>query len=257
VALKRILPVLLLDGRRLVKTVQFKNPSYIGDPLNAIKIFNEKEVDELVLLDISASRARRAPQFDLIQECASECFMPFSYGGGVSSLNDFARLYKLGVEKVIVNTLCLLHPELVRRAAREFGSSSIVGSVDYRDGLFRRRRVFSSSGRMTRRGLLDHCRFLAEYVGVGELLLNSVDRDGTWRGYDVPTIREIAAAVHVPLVACGGAGSVADLQEVLRQTDANAAAIGSLAVYRKQGQGVLISFPARHNVMLEETQALT
>ncbi len=254
-ALKRILPVLLLDGRRLVKTVQFKNPAYIGDPLNAIRIFNEKEVDELVLLDISASRVRRAPQFDLIQECASECFMPFSYGGGVSSLDDFARLYKLGVEKVIVNTLCLTHPELVRRSTREFGSSSIVGSVDYRRTLFRHRRVFSSSGAVTGRGLLDHCRFLAEDVGVGELLLNSVDRDGTWQGYDVATIREIAEAVPVPLVACGGAGSVADLQEVLRETDANAAALGSMAVYQKKGQGVLISFPARHHVIPEEIEA--
>ena len=251
-ALKRIMPCLLFDGRALVKTVRFRNPSYIGDPINAIKIYNEKEVDELVFLDINASREKRAPRFDFIRECASECFMPFSYGGGVKSLEDFARLYRIGVEKVLVNTLCLTNPEVVREAVRQYGSTSVVGSVDYKKALIGGKRVYSASGASTRRNVIDHCRFLADDVGVGELLLYSVDRDGTWSGFDLETIREVGAAVGVPLIACGGAGNIAHLREVLDQTPANAAALGSMAVYQKQGMGVLINFPRRQLVITED-----
>lgn len=248
-ALKRIMPCLLFDGRALVKTVRFKNPAYVGDPINAIKIFDEKEVDELVLLDIMASRERRGPKFDLIRDCASECFMPFSYGGGVRELEDFGRLYKLGVEKVLVNSLCLSNPEIVREAVQAFASSSVVGSVDYTTSMFGRRRIHSASGYSTRRSVVDHCRFLAEVLGVGELLLTSVDRDGTWSGYDLETIREIAEAVHVPLIACGGAGTIEDVRNVLAETPANGAALGSMAVYQKKGMGVLINFPSRSAVI--------
>lgn len=243
------MPCLLFDGRALVKTVRFKHPRYIGDPINAIKIYNEKEVDELVVLDINASKEKRPPKFEFIQNCASECFMPFSYGGGVSSLDDFARLYKIGVEKVIVNTLCLSHPDLVREATRQYGSTSVVGAVDYKKAMFGEQRVYSASGARTRRSLLDHCRFLAEHLGVGELLLYSVDRDGTWKGFDLPTISTVASAVSVPLIACGGAGNVTHLKQVLEETAANAAALGSMAVYQKEGMGVLINFPQRHLVI--------
>lgn len=250
--LKRVMPCLLFDGSALVKTVQFRNPRYVGDPINAIKIYNEKEVDELVLLDINASREKRRPKFDVVQDCASECFMPFSYGGGVASLDDFARLYKIGVEKVIVNTRCLVDPNVVREAARQYGSTSVVGSVDYRKSLFKGQTVYSASGARTSRSLLDHCRYLAEDLGVGEILLYSVDRDGTWRGYDIPTIRLVAESIGVPLIACGGAGSVAHLRQVLDETPANAAAIGSMAVYQKQGMGVLINFPQRRLIIDED-----
>lgn len=247
--LKRIMPCLLFDGRALVKTVRFRNPRYIGDPINAIKIYNEKEVDELVVLDINASRERRLPCFDAIRDWASECFMPFSYGGGVASLETFSRLYKIGVEKVIVNTACLTKPDMVRGATRQYGSTSVVGAVDYKEGLLGGLKVYSASGAGTRRSLLDHCRFLADDLGVGEILLYSVDRDGTWRGYDLPTITAVARAVTVPLIACGGAGSVEHLRQVLRETPANAAALGSMAVYQKQGMGVLINFPSRRLII--------
>jgi cyclase len=247
-AFKRIMPCLLFDGRALVKTVQFRNPKYIGDPINAIRIFNEKEVDELVMLDINASREHRQPRFDLLRDCASECFMPFSYGGGVASLDDFARLYKLGVEKVVVNTLCLTHPEVVAEAARVYGSSSVMAAVDYKRRLLGGYRVYSASGASTRRSLTEHCRFVAEDLGVGEVFLSSVDRDGTWQGYDVETIKEIAGALNVPVIASGGAGSIAQIRQVLEGTSANAAAIGSMAVYQKRGMGVLISFPERRLV---------
>ncbi|MBA3340346.1 MAG: imidazole glycerol phosphate synthase subunit HisF [Gemmatimonadaceae bacterium] len=246
------MPCLLFDGRALVKTVRFRNPSYIGDPINAIKIYNEKEVDELVMLDINASRQKRPPRFDLIRECASECFMPFSYGGGVATLEDCSRLYKIGVEKVIVNTRCLTDPEFVRSAVHQYGSTSVVGAVDYKTGMFGGNRVYSASGAKTQRSLLEHCRFLADDVGVGELLLYSVDRDGTWSGYDIPTIRTVAEAVSVPLIACGGAGNVGHLRQVLDETPANAAALGSMAVYQKQGMGVLINFPQRRLIIEED-----
>ena len=246
------MPCLLFDGRALVKTIQFRTPQYIGDPINAIKIYNEKEVDELVMLDINASREKRAPRFDFIRECASECFMPFSYGGGVSTVDDFANLYKRGVEKVIVNTLCLTNPVIVREATRQYGSTSVVGAIDYKKSFFGGYQVYSASGAKTRRSLIEHCRFLADELEVGEILLYSVDRDGTWTGYDLVTIREVGEAISVPLIACGGAGSIAHLREVLSETPANAAALGSMAVYQKKGMGVLINFPHRSAILDEE-----
>lgn len=250
--LKRIIPCLLFDGQALVKTVRFRDPRYIGDPINAIKIYNEKEVDELVMLDINASRTRRAPRFDAIRDCASECFMPFSYGGGVASIDDFGRLFKSGVEKVIVNTLCLTKPDRVREATREYGSTSVIGAVDYRRGFLGGLHVHSASGGRTQRGLMEHCRFLSDELGVGEILLYSVDRDGTWSGYDLPTIRAVAEAIPVPLIACGGAGNLTHLRQLVHETSANAAALGSMAVYQKQGKGVLINFPERRLIIGED-----
>lgn len=245
------MPCLLYDGKGLVKTVRFRNPTYIGDPLNAIRIFNEKEVDELVLIDIQASKERRHPPFKVITECASECFMPFSYGGGVTEPKDFAELYRSGVEKVIVNTLCLSSPATVHAAVREYGSSSVVGAVDYKKTFLGGTKVHSASGMSTRRTLIDHCRFLVDDIGVGELFLNSVDRDGTWSGFDTAIIKQISAAVSAPVIACGGAGTVDHIREVLETTHASAAAIGSMAVYQKKGMGVLISFPSRDAVLLD------
>jgi cyclase len=245
------MPCLLFDGSALVKTIQFRNARYVGDPINAIKIFNEKEVDELILLDINASRTKREPRFDLIRECASECFMPFTYGGGVTTVEQFGRLYKLGVEKVVVNTLCLTRPDVVRDAVRQYGSTSVVGAVDYERTFFGGKRIYSAVGARTRRSPVEHCKFLSDDLGVGEILLNSVERDGTWTGFDLDMIREVGEAVTVPLIACGGAGNVSHIKEVLASTPANAAAIGSMAVFQRQGMGVLINFPAR-NLILDD-----
>jgi cyclase len=249
--IKRVVPCLLLDGNALVKTIKFRNPRYIGDPINAIRIFNEKEVDELVMLDINASREAREPRFELIETCASECFMPFSYGGGVTSLQHFASLYKIGVEKVIVNSLCLRSPEVVREAVTRYGSSSVVGAVDYRRSFLGGFRVHSSVGAVTRRGVVDHCRFLTENLGVGEILLSAVDRDGTWEGFDIEMVSTVADAIHVPLIASGGAGGIPHIRELFERTNTNAAAIGSMAVYQKKGMGVLINFPDRRAVFAD------
>lgn len=244
-ALPRVMPCLLYDGRALVKTVRFKKPAYVGSPVNAVKIFNEKEVDELVVLDIGAAKRGTGPDLQMVLDVASECFMPFAYGGGVRSVQDIEALIARGVEKTIVNTLLLRSPGVVAEAVREFGSSSIVASVDYRRSLTGRVRVHSASGVRAPRDVVAHCRAASEDVGVGEILLQSVDRDGTWSGYDLDTTRAVAAAVSVPVVAAGGAGSVADVRALFESTCATGAALGSMAVYQKRGMGVLITFPAR------------
>ncbi len=244
-ALPRVMPCLLYDGAALVKTVRFRKPAYVGDPVNAVKIFNEKEVDELVVLDVAAARRGTGPDLAMVLRVASECFMPFTYGGGVRSVRDVEALVARGVEKVIVNTLLLRSPAVVAEAVREFGSSSIVASVDYRRGITGGLRVHSASGAPAPRDVVAHCRAAAEDVGAGEILLQSVDRDGTWAGYDLDTTRAVAAAVSVPVVAAGGAGSVADVRALFETTRATGAALGSMAVYQKRGMGVLISFPAR------------
>ena len=239
------MPCLLLRGGALVKTVRFRAPAYVGDPVNAVKIYNEKEVDELVLLDIEASRQGRGPDLVTVLAVASECFMPLAVGGGVRTLADFEALYARGVEKVIVNTLLRRAPAVVAEAVREFGSTSVVGSIDVRRGWRGALRVHAAGGGPAPRDALAHARMAAEDAGVGEILLTSVDRDGTWAGYDLDAVRAVAAVVTVPIVACGGAGSVADVRALFETTPATGAAVGSLAVYQKRGMGVLISFPAR------------
>ncbi|MBT1700916.1 AglZ/HisF2 family acetamidino modification protein [Fulvivirgaceae bacterium PWU4] len=251
-ALKRIMPCLLYTGQNLVKTVNFKNPSYIGDPINAIKIYNEKEVDELVLLDINATKENRPINFGKIEQFASECFMPFSYGGGVRTLDDFAQLFKIGVEKVIVNSLIFDNPQVVRDAVNKYASSSVVASIDVKSNFLGKRSVFSHAGRKTEYDLQRMCAFVQDDLKVGEILITSVDREGTWQGYDYDLTQKVVEMASVPVIANGGAGEIDHIKKVLYQSDANAAALGSMAVYQKKGMGVLIKFPARENVIIDE-----
>jgi len=250
-ALKRIIPCLLYDGKGLVKTIKFKNPNYIGDPINAIKIFNEKEVDELILLDINASKQKRNPNFEQIGQMASEAFMPFAYGGGVKTLNDFTQLFKLGIEKIIVNSLIQENPELIKKVIEQYGSQAVVASVDFKKSIFKGKLPYSYIGNKINDSILHYVHYLTHTIGVGELMVNSVDNDGTWEGYDNEIISQILNHVEVPIIACGGCGSVNDLKKVLYETDVNAAAIGSMAVYSKKGMGVLINFPNREEVIIE------
>lgn len=250
-ALKRIIPCLLYDGIGLVKTVKFKNPNYIGDPINAIKIFNDKEVDELIVLDISASKQKRKPNFEQIANMSSEAFMPFAYGGGVKTFDDFSTLYKLGIEKVIVNSLVQENPELIKKVIEQYGSQAVVGSVDFKKSIFKGKIPYSYFGNKINDSILDYVYYLTNTLGVGELMVNSVDKDGTWEGYDNEIISKILNHVDVPVIACGGCGSINDLKKVLYETDVNAAAIGSMAVYSKKGMGVLINFPDREKVIEE------
>jgi cyclase len=250
-ALKRVIPCLLYDGNGLVKTIRFKNPSYIGDPINAIKIFNDKEVDELILIDINASKQKRKPNFDKIADMASEAFMPFAYGGGVKTFEDFATLYKIGVEKIIVNSLIQENPNLIKKVIANYGSQAVVACVDVKKPLFGKKSPYSYLGHKIKFDLIDLVNYLANNLGVGELMLQSIDRDGTWEGYDYEIIANIVNKIDIPIIACGGCGSIDDLKKVLYESNVNAAAIGSMAVYSKKGMGVLINFPDREKVIKE------
>jgi imidazole glycerol-phosphate synthase subunit HisF len=249
--LKRVIPLLLFDGNGLVKTVKFSKPSYIGDPINAIKIYNEKQVDELVLLDINASRERRKPSFDKIADMAGETFMPFAYGGGVKTYTDFAELFRLGVEKVIVNSLIQENPAIIRKVIEDYGSQSVVGCIDYKKRLLGAKFPFSYLGHSIAHDIAGYAVYLEKEIGVGELLLQSADRDGTWEGYDEEITTAVIRSVDIPVIAAGGCGHIDHLRKVLYQCDAQAAAVGSMAVYSKKGMGVLISFPAREQVIEE------
>ncbi|MBF0253985.1 MAG: imidazole glycerol phosphate synthase subunit HisF [Candidatus Omnitrophica bacterium] len=241
---RRVIPCLLLGEEGLVKTVRFKSPKYVGDPLNAVRIFNEKEADELILLDITATVRSKPPRFELIREVSGECFMPLAYGGGIRSLADMEKIFKCGVEKVVLNTIALEKPELVREAARRFGSQSIVVCVDYRRNFWNRSNARTRHGsRRVNMSELEAVRQLAA-EGAGEIILQSVDRDGTRTGYDLERIREVSDSVGVPVVALGGAGSAEDLDRALK-SGASAAAAGSLFVLHGKHRAVLISYPGR------------
>jgi len=242
----RVIPVLLLQNRGLVKTVRFKDPTYLGDPINIVRIFNDKEVDELIFLDITATAENRPPAFDLLSDITSECFMPLGYGGGIRSMDDIRRLLSLGVEKVILNTAAVEDPALVRTAADYAGSSSVVVSMDVRKGLLGGRyEVLMRNGKKrTGRDPVKHAVAM-EKSGAGELFINSIDRDGTMQGYDIDLVRSISAAVSVPVVACGGAGKLQDLADIIKLGGASAAAAGSLFVFQGPLRGILISYPAQ------------
>jgi imidazole glycerol-phosphate synthase subunit HisF len=241
----RVIPCLLLSGTGLVKTVRFKNPTYVGDPVNAVNIFNQKEVDEVMVLDITATAERRPPPFQLISEVATECFMPLTYGGGVRSLQDMDALYRSGVEKVALNTVVADDPKLVQAAAERFGTQAVVVSIDARRRRRRGYRVCTNAGRRELRVGPAEYAIEAQRLGAGEILLTSIDRDGTMQGYDTELIRVVASQVDVPVVACGGAGGINDFRTAVEEGGASAVAAGSMVVFHGRNRAVLINFPSR------------
>lgn len=250
-ALKRIMPCLLIKEKRLVKTVNFNNPKYVGDPINAVKIYNDKEVDELVILDINATKQKSRIDFNLIQEFASECFMPLAYGGGIRTIDDFTRVFKLGVEKIIINSLLIDNSKIVKEAIELFGSQSIIASVDViksNDGIYL---PYSHSGRNIDMDLFEFIDFITD-LGVGELLLTSVDQEGTWDGFDLELLNLVNKQVNIPIIANGGCGKNEDLKSVLYEVGIQAASLGSMAVYQKKDMGVLIRFPRRNDIIIDE-----
>jgi len=208
----RVIPTLLLSGFGLVKTRKFADPVYVGDPTNAVRIFNSKEVDELMLLDIDASRSRRGPDFGFLEEIAAEAFMPLGYGGGVASVGVMERLFRIGFEKVVVNSAIYESPSLLREAVACFGSQSVVASVDAKKDFLGRYRVVSRGGTVRQPEDLSVVLQRVQDDGVGELILNSVDKDGTMLGYDIELVSRGADALRIPLVALGGAGSTDDIR---------------------------------------------
>lgn len=247
----RVIPCLLLRGNGLVKTRKFKDPVYIGDPVNAMRIFSEKEVDEIIVLDIEASKKGTEPNYDLIEEMAGEAFMPVAYGGGVRTLDQVRRLIRCGIEKVVVNTAAIESTRLLREVADVFGSQAIVGAVDVKKTLFGGYRVISRSA--TAESKIDLYQHIENMVqaGIGELFVNSVDRDGMMAGYDLELIRSVTSKVKVPVVACGGAGTVEHLSQAIHEGKASAVAAGSMFVFRGKHRAVLINYPRSTRLLFD------
>ncbi|MBE0580189.1 AglZ/HisF2 family acetamidino modification protein [Devosia sp.] len=240
----RVIPTLLLREGGLVKTTAFRAPKYVGDPINAIKIFNDKEVDELILLDITATTASKGPAFDTIADIAGECFMPVAYGGGISTIEQMRRILGIGIEKVVINSAAIASPDLIAAAAREFGSQAVVVSIDVKKTLFGRYEVRSHSG--TRGTGLDPATWARKVqdMGAGEIMLTSIERDGTMAGYDLDLIRSVAAVANVPLIAAGGAGKIADFGAAVA-SGADSVAAGAMFVFHGPHRAVLITYPSR------------
>jgi cyclase len=241
--LPRVIPCLLLRDRGLVKTKQFKSDVYIGDPVNAVRIFNEKEVDELILLDIDATREGRGPDWEVITEIAGECFMPVAYGGGIRTFAEVQQVIRCGIEKVVINSSAFRSIDVIREASAVFGSQAIVGAIDVRKPLIGPHRVYScSGGREESVKLQDHITNLVA-AGAGEIFINSIDRDGTMKGYDIELIQKVCAATRTPVIASGGAGSVEHLVEAVERGGASAVAAGSIFVFHGKHKAVLINYP--------------
>lgn len=242
----RITPCLLVKGGGLVKTVQFGQPKYVGDPINAVRIFNEKEVDEIVVLDIDASAQGREPDYTLIRNLAAECRMPLCYGGGVRTLEHVERVISLGAEKVAISTAAIERPEFIREAATVVGSQSIAVVMDVRrrarDGDYE---ILLANGRKPTGRVPAEFARVAEEMGAGELVVNSIDCDGVMKGYDIVLAKQVRAATRLPMTVLGGAGSLQHIEELIGTLGVVGAAAGSLFVFKGSLRAVLINYPNR------------
>jgi len=243
----RVIPTLLLQGKRLIKTRKFAAPVYIGDPINAVKLYNDKEVDELVFFDVEKSVKREEPDYAFIEQLCSEAFMPICYGGGVKTVAQMRRLFNLGVEKVSLSSALFENPELVREASDTFGAQSVVTTIHTKTGFFKKNSIYNVARRQSVPGNVIDFIKTAERLGAGEIILYSVDRDGEMMGYDLDTIRTVAPQLNIPLIGCGGAGEWGDLKSVI-DAGAAAAAAGSLFVFKGPLRGILINFPTQNEL---------
>lgn len=245
--LPRIIPVLLMHNGGLYKTLKFKQPVYVGDPLNALKIFNDKEVDELMLLDIHATSEERDPDLNYLATIASECFMPVSYGGGINSLKMINDVIKTGIEKIVLNTVAIENPAFVLESTEKYGSTTIVVSIDVKKTIFGKYEVYNKNKRKL--FSTDPVKMAVEMNrnGAGEIVLNSVDKDGTMAGYEIELIKKISSEVDIPVIACGGAGTIQHLKEAF-ENGASAMAAGSLFIFKGSRQSVLINYPTQQEI---------
>jgi len=239
----RIIPILLLREGSLVKTIRFNKFSYVGDPCNTALIFNELEVDELIFLDIQAYKKNIGPDINLLNDLSNECFMPLSYGGGIRNLDDAKAIFDVGFEKISINTNAIVNPNLITEIAKEFGSQSLIVSIDVKKNIWSGKRVRINGGKTNTS--LDPCKWAKKIVelGAGEILLTSIDNEGTWKGFDIPLIKEVASSVSIPIIAHGGAGKIDDIHEAIYNGNASAVALGSMVVFQKKNMGILINFP--------------
>jgi cyclase len=238
----RIIPCLLVHGNRLVKTIKFRDPVYVGDPVNTVRIFSEKEADEIAIFDITASLNNIEPNYRLIEEMAGEAFMPVSYGGGVKNVEQIRRLIRSGVEKVVINSQATESIDVIKEAVEIFGSQAIVGGIDVRRRWLGGFTIVAKSGSEdTSLKLNLHIQKLLT-AGVGELFINDIDRDGTMTGYDLKLLQSVTTAT-VPVVVCGGAGKFEDFRLAVERGGASAVAAGSLFVFYGKHRAVLITYP--------------
>jgi cyclase len=240
----RVIPALLLHGKSLVKTERFGKYNYIGDPANTVRIFNELEVDELCFLDIKAARTRSSPDFDVLHEIATECFMPLSYGGGIDSLEMAKQVFDTGFEKIILNTAAYSNPCLITQIANIYGSQAVVLSMDVKKHLWKGLRLVAQGGTRWQAATIADWARKVEELGAGEILLTAVDREGTWDGFDIPLIKKISTSVSIPVIAHGGAAGPSDIAKAVYEGGASAVALGASVVFQKRGMGVLVNFPS-------------
>lgn len=241
----RVIPCLQLVDESLVKAVQFDKYGYIGDYINTVKIFNELEVDELCFLDIRASLENREPNIEILNQISDECFMPLSYGGGIRNFQIAKQILSIGFEKVIVNTEAFHQPNLIPSIAEHFGNQAIVASIDVKKNIFGKYQVYINDGR--KKINIDPIEWAQQLqsMGAGEILFTSMDKEGTWTGYDIDIIKKVTSSLSIPVIANGGAGCIEDIADVINNGGASAAALGSMVVYQKKGMGVLVNFPEK------------
>ncbi|PWG05476.1 AglZ/HisF2 family acetamidino modification protein [Polaribacter aquimarinus] len=244
----RVIPVLLLKNKGLVKTVKFNKSRYIGDPINAVKIFNDLEADELVFLDITASKEKRTISLDLVKEIGDEAFMPFAVGGGIKTLKDVEEILKAGAEKVVLNSVLHSNMNIISDVALKFGSQSVIASVDVKKNFFGKYVVYIKSGKKKiKTQLIDYVKMI-ESKGAGEIIINSIDNDGLMQGYDLELIKTISEVVDIPVIACGGAGNLGHFKEATQKSFASAVSAGSVFVYHGPRRGILINYPEKNEL---------
>jgi cyclase len=245
----RVIPILLLRGQGLVKSVKFKDYRYIGDPINAVKIFNDLKADELVFLDILASKEKRTVSLDFVRNVGEEANMPFAVGGGIKTIQDIKEIINAGAEKVIINSYAAENPDFISQASAVFGSSTIVVSIDVKKKFLVKEQIYILGG--SKSTGIDPVSFaqLMEEKGAGELLINSIEHDGMMSGYDIALVEKIAKAIHIPVVAVGGAGNLEHMTEVLNKTYASAVGAGSLFVYHGARRAVLVNYPSQQQLL--------
>lgn len=238
----RIIPALLLKDESLVKTIRFGKFTYVGDPCNTVRIFNELEVDELLFLDICATPEKRPPDLKVLKDIANECFMPLGYGGGIRTFEHAKAIFETGFEKVAINSYAIENPAFITELASHFGSQAVMVSIDVKKDILGKYRVHSHAGKKP--SVRDPVEWAqeAEALGAGEILLTSMDREGTWLGFDLDLIKAVTNAVRIPVIAHGGAGTAAHIRDAVQRGGASAVALGSMVVFQKKGMGVLINF---------------
>lgn len=244
----RIIPTLLLRNESLVKTVRFGKFTYVGDPCNTVRIFNELEVDELLFLDITATLEKRSPNLRVLADIASECFMPLGYGGGIKSVDDAKAVFDIGFEKITVNTHAMESPNFISQLASKYGSQAVMASIDIKKDFWGCYQVRTHSGQQASKPNPVEWAKELESLGAGEILLTSIDREGTWEGFDLDLVKSVTEAVNIPVIAHGGAGTESHIDEVVRLSGASAVALGSMVVFQKKDMGVLINFPNREQL---------